>query len=769
MMQPIISNPGIKRNSICYLVIFTILLNLQASVPSVIASTPNGSNQTADEALSLESIDEAIDSIGSTLDKITTTPTDILASELGLTADQIRLKIESLNDLSFAYVRMKNALFGLEKTKNEQQTIQQSNADFRTKGMSQKPPYSLTYHDSIQAEISAVTKSKQNVEVTVENLTTGIRDFKDQLSKKEKDLRQFKEKLKGTGEQNSSQNIVDLEIRELSVQSLRLSLRAMSIEMSRYEIERQNAAVKIVMLKEQGVFVESNVTHDKDDLDHQLELILNKEISIREEIKTFRDEQKSVELELISAQRKLSTAKSELERNIAQAFFKAREEWRKAYLVILELKQDALILLNRQKTIWQQRYAVVKDEFPKGGEKQIKEETKKDINSLNQALKMQQSFLVNLQKQISSMENLIQEVGVSQVIKKHLSMEIDALRKQFDRRLEFQSVIVVTDQIARNLLFQVEKIIDQPSFKDRFSGLGHALNRLWFLEIWVVDQQSVSIGKVVVALIILVIGIILSRFCLHIVHKRLLASSQFKDTTASAVYKFLSYFAYLLVFLFALRIVNIPLTAFAFLGGAIAIGVGFGAQNLLNNLISGFIILGEQPITTGDLIEVDGVLGKVEKIGVRCTRVRTGENVHKLVPNSSILEKTITNWTHSDNQIRTKVIVGIAYGSPVKKAEEILIEAAQSNPNVLKRPEPFVLFADFGDSSLVFEVYFWVLIRVVLEKRQIESQIRFEIDSRFRQEGLIIAFPQQGIHFDSNHPLKIEMIRKKDEACHDPG
>ncbi|MBU1343143.1 MAG: mechanosensitive ion channel, partial [Proteobacteria bacterium] len=273
-----------------------------------------------------------------------------------------------------------------------------------------------------------------------------------------------------------------------------------------------------------------------------------------------------------------------------------------------------------------------------------------------------------------------------------------------------------------------------------------------------------SVGKVFVALIILVAGILFSRFVLHLIHKRILATAQFKETTASAVHKALSYFAYLLVFLFALRIVNIPLTAFAFLGGAIAIGVGFGAQNLINNFISGFIILGERPINIGDLIEVDGLLGKVEEIGARCTRVRTGENVHKLVPNSSFLEKNITNWTLSDNKIRTKIVVGVAYGSPVKQVEEVLMKAATSNSLVIKHPEPFVLFSDFGDNALVFELYFWVLVRLVLEKKQIESQVRFEIDALFRQEGLVIAFPQRDLHFDENRPISIQLISQKNET-----
>ncbi len=755
-------NPGKGRTvAICCAGIILLLVLRTMPVPSFAANTQKGPEQPPEKDLSVEAIDETIRSLGSTLDKITKTPTDKLARELGVTADRIELKINSLNELNAAYAKLKTSLLGLEKAKKVKQTIQQTHDDYRTKGMVQKPPYSLTFHDAVQGEISAAVRNQNNIDLTLAGLKKSLENNQDQLSQAEKNLRQLKDRLRGEAEQKTARNTLEIEIKEMSVQSLSVTIRALTIEMNRYEIENHNAALKINLFKEQEAFVASNITYDKEDLSRQLGLISDKEISIQNEINKLKKDQTAVEQEWAKAQQALSAASLGQERNIAQAFLKAREEWRKTYIVVLELKQDSLILLNRQKTIWQQRYAIVNKEISYSRQGQIKDETEKNLISLNQTLQIQQNYLVNLQKQVSAIESLMQETGVSPSIKNNLIVEMDALKKQFERRLEFQSMIVTTDQLERSLLAQVEKQISQPSVKERFSGFGQGVKNVWNMEIWVVDGRSVSVGKIFIALVILVVGIIFVRFVLHLIHKRILATSQFKETTASAVHKALSYFAYLLVFLFALRIVNIPLTAFAFFGGAIAIGVGFGAQNLINNFISGFIILGERPINIGDLIEVDGVLGKVEEIGARCTRVRTGENVHKLVPNSSFLEKNITNWTLSDNKIRTKVVVGLAYGSPVRRVEETLIKAAKANPNVLKNPEPFVLFSDFGDNALVFELYFWVMIHLVLEKKQIESQIRFEIDLLFQQAGLVIAFPQRDIHFDDTRPLNIQLIQKK--------
>jgi potassium efflux system protein len=290
------------------------------------------------------------------------------------------------------------------------------------------------------------------------------------------------------------------------------------------------------------------------------------------------------------------------------------------------------------------------------------------------------------------------------------------------------------------------------------------LSSIWEYKVMIIDGNPVTIGKLVIALAIVVAGMIAVKIFNRIVGDRLFGKLHFRQTTSLTILKILNYSAYILIFLFALRLINVPLTAFAFLGGAIAIGVGFGAQNLINNFISGFIIMAERPISIGNLIELDGVLGMVEEIGARCTRVRTGENIHILVPNSAFLEKNIINWTLSDHEIRTKVIVGVVYGSPVRKIEELLLKATKENERVLKDPEPFVIFSDFGDNALIFEVHFWISIRRVIERKIIESSVRFRVDDLFREAGIVIAFPQRDVHLDTSRPLELHLKTRENES-----
>ncbi|KGY12044.1 mechanosensitive ion channel protein [Vibrio tubiashii] len=203
-----------------------------------------------------------------------------------------------------------------------------------------------------------------------------------------------------------------------------------------------------------------------------------------------------------------------------------------------------------------------------------------------------------------------------------------------------------------------------------------------------------------------------------------------------------------IIFLTTLSMLNIPITAFAFLSGAIAIGFGFGAQNIINNFISGWILIGEKPIRIGDFLEVEGAKGTVEQINTRSTRIRRVDGVHMLIPNSKLLENTVVNWTLKDKLVRGSVSVGVAYGSDVRLVEKLMREITGNHSKVLPEPEHSVFFQDFGDNALIFETFFWINSQVEGGVRSVTSDIRFEIESKFREQDITIAYPQRDIHLD---------------------
>lgn len=227
------------------------------------------------------------------------------------------------------------------------------------------------------------------------------------------------------------------------------------------------------------------------------------------------------------------------------------------------------------------------------------------------------------------------------------------------------------------------------------------------------------------------------------------------------VQRILYVIALAIIFLTTLSLLNVPITAFAFLSGAIAIGFGFGAQNIINNFISGWILMGEKPIRIGDFLEVEGVKGVVEEINTRSTRVRRVDGVHMLIPNSKLLENTVINWTLRDKLIRGVVGVGVAYGSDCQKVRDIMLKVAKDQSEVLVDGlrDPVVFFQDFGDNALVFELYFWINSQVEGGLRLVASNIRFDLDAEFNSAGIVVAFPQRDVHIDG----EVKIVRAKRE------
>jgi small-conductance mechanosensitive channel len=261
--------------------------------------------------------------------------------------------------------------------------------------------------------------------------------------------------------------------------------------------------------------------------------------------------------------------------------------------------------------------------------------------------------------------------------------------------------------------------------------------------------QQLTVGQLILAPVVVIIGFLLARWAEKLLSRRLAATNTNPDLVPFTRRAFYVLVIVLLVFT-ALDLLNVPLGAFAFVSGAIAIGVGFGAQNIINNFISGWILMWERPIRIGDFLEIGETRGTVEAINTRSTRIRRIDGVHLLVPNSHLLENTVVNWTLVDRLARTTVRVGVAYGSPTAQVRELIGQAVIEQDGVLQDPKPNVVFEDFGDNSLIFDAYFWANAGGDRDLRTIRSDIRFRIDELFREHDIVIAFPQRDIHVDGS-------------------
>jgi small-conductance mechanosensitive channel len=284
-----------------------------------------------------------------------------------------------------------------------------------------------------------------------------------------------------------------------------------------------------------------------------------------------------------------------------------------------------------------------------------------------------------------------------------------------------------------------------------------ALGSIWNLKLFSIGGNAVLVSQLVIVLGVLVAGYIATKIIERFVHNRL-AKTELGQDAAYLLQRIIFYVLLVIVVMTALGLLNIPLGAFAFVSGAIAIGVGFGAQNVINNFISGWILMMERPIRIGDFIEIEGSMGIVERIGNRSTRILRVDGVHMMIPNSQLLERAVVNWTLVDQRIRTSLRVGVAYGSPVEKVAELIDQATNAEEGVLTDPEPIVVFDDFGDNALIFDVYFWAEVGGERMLREIRSSIRFRLDRLFHENGIVVAFPQRDVHVDSLSPLEVRVL-----------
>ena len=279
----------------------------------------------------------------------------------------------------------------------------------------------------------------------------------------------------------------------------------------------------------------------------------------------------------------------------------------------------------------------------------------------------------------------------------------------------------------------------------------------WNYQVFQIGAVEYTVGQFILLALLLIFGYGFSKLLEKLFSKRL-SRTDLRPHVVQTLQRVLFYFLIIGVVLAALSLLNVPIASFAFLTGAVAIGVGFGAQNIINNFISGWILMTEQPVRVDDFVEVDQHTGVVERIGNRSTRIRRVDGVHIMVPNSQMLERVVVNWTLVDNQIRTTVRVGVAYGSQPRHVAGVLEKAIRSQADVLDDPAPRVIFEDFGDNALIFDAIFWANVGGERELRQIRSNIRLEISELFSAEGIVIAFPQRDVHIDGLGPLQIELV-----------
>ena len=255
------------------------------------------------------------------------------------------------------------------------------------------------------------------------------------------------------------------------------------------------------------------------------------------------------------------------------------------------------------------------------------------------------------------------------------------------------------------------------------------------------EKAEISVQNILILIIVLLIATLFLRLLRKLISRKLPQDDKLKF---KAVFSYATWISYVIIVLITLHAVGVNVTAVFAASAALLIGVGLALQTLFQDIISGIFILIDQSVHVGDIIELDGKVGRVEEIKLRTTRATTADNKVLVIPNHLYLTNSLYNWTQNGTNTRENIEVGVAYGSDVQLVKKILLETANNHKDIIEYPAPTVLFTNFGDSSLNFKLVF--TLNDSFNARFTQSDLRFEIDRLFRENKISIPFPQRDIH-----------------------
>lgn len=255
---------------------------------------------------------------------------------------------------------------------------------------------------------------------------------------------------------------------------------------------------------------------------------------------------------------------------------------------------------------------------------------------------------------------------------------------------------------------------------------------------------TITVYSLVITAFLLFLFIVFLRV-VKTLFKRLTKKGTLDEGSSNSIFQIIKYIMWVIAIVMILESIGINVSILLASAAALLVGVGLGLQQLFNDIASGIILLIEQNLKVKDVIQLDdGIVGKVLSIGLRTSKIKTRDDIVMIVPNSKFVNGRIINWSHIDEKTRFFVNIGVAYGSDVELVKELLIKCAIENPGISTDPKPFVRFLDFGNSSLDFQLFFW--IKESFYSENVKSEVRFAIDKAFRGNNVRIPFPQRDIH-----------------------
>ncbi len=738
-----------------------------AAVPGLTAGkapTVSGSSAVADmRQVSADDVSALLDAAKRESTLIEASPNYAANAPQGATEDYLKQRRFTLREIVRSYERQLNNMTRLETLRSDLAKITQQNETW--KEFDTPPPYSILFVDNLRRDQEHIDKRLKFLSGRV----AMIDEFHEQMASL---IRSGASALRLADEQAQHGNAELMSTTPLARDLARLRLRSQiamfhssvtsgeiaETELAIAKVEAELARRKLDVAQGNTEFSEQDYRKVKQELEVEAQNITTNLTKVQDLASDANRENDAAQL----AHNEAFTHQAIDEApNAKAALMSAKQAARNAQIraataeIILDTIRYQPLIISIKQQVWSFRYQLRQTVTP-----EMLAEARKQYQQGSRAL----SLFANSADRQLTLAGLETEKLQGSIAGTESSSERNALRPQLDALIEREQQLrraAAYVASAQELINWLGDDLDarkeaQTTKENLHDATGTAKNLMlgvWNFELFVADDTievdgnkitgstSVTLGKVLRAITIFAIGVFLSIWAGRIGEKVAVGHFGLDVAHARILRKWLFALGLIVLVILVLLWVHIPLSIFAFLGGTIAIGLGFGMQNLLKNLISGLMLLFERPFRPGDLIEVGNLKGNVREVGIRSSIIRDANGINTLIPNSTFLEQNVTNWMHENSRVRFSIIVGVPYDAPVKEVAQLLLECATRHSLVLDDPEPVALFEKFDTGSLKFGLYYWLEIGPKVLARHVASDLHFMIEKTLREHGIVISNP----------------------------
>ncbi len=640
------------------------------------------------------------------------------------------------------------------------------------------PPYSILFTDGLREQMQAEELKIAASDAAVSTIEQLIIESRVALTQADGKIRQLNERLESAKDPAMVARLSwQRELERLRSQAAAASAAMLDTERQLHQETSAESHIRIALLRRQLVLADADVQFTQANLDTVMARIETDSQQLERELAEMQTRATSAFQALEDAREEFRQVETRTDSSpSAKALAAERVATRETQLETAQVATRTLRFMleseNVERAMWEMRFAA----FGSRSVETLKESERRLESFLRRSAlwnDYQQQQIDAAPSQVELQETQLRNLPPGSALIALARERLASLRErdQFLLRLvrRVEQVQRLSQRWAESLRLAEGQLPFFGRVQSLFFGAGSLLQKLWTFELFTAEdtitvegqtitgKRSVTFGKVLMAVIILAVGIWLTRLLSRFVRPFIIRRFKMELNQAKLILSWFQAFMVVCLLMFSMVSVKIPLTVFAFAGGALAIGLGFGMQTILKNIVSGLILLFERPFRIGDVLEVAGQRGIVTEIGLRASVLLLWDGIETLIPNSSLLENNVSNWTYSSRKVRFSITVGVAYGSDTRRVIQLLTEMADRHGVIEKEPKPQVLFTDFGDSALMFELRFWVDV-IRANSAQVGSDLRQMIAGAFAESGIVLAFPQRDIHLDAARPLPVEVV-----------